>query len=50
MSGLICHSLAVCGYIILVSGAPIRKLTDVPIIDILAVVISDADTDTDIKQ
>ena len=29
------------------SGAPIRKLTDVPITDILAIVISDIDTDTD---
>ena len=29
------------------SGAPIRKLTDVPITNILAVVIPDIDTDTD---
>ena len=33
-----------------ISDAVIRKLTDVPIIDILAVVISDVDTNTDIKQ
>ena len=32
------------------SGALIRKLTDVPITDILAVVISNVATDTDIKQ
>ena len=32
---------------IVTSGAPIRKLTDVPITDILAVVIPDIDTDTD---
>ena len=33
--------------IVVVSGAPIRKLTDVPITDILAVVIPDIDTDAD---
>ena len=32
---------------LLSSGVPIRKLTDVPITDILAVVIPDIDTDTD---
>ena len=37
-------------YILPVSGASIRKLTNVPITDILAVVIFDVDTDTDIKQ
>ena len=31
------------------SDAPIRKLTDVPITDILAVVIPDIDADADLK-
>ena len=46
---LVCCSVLImcCSWLLMFSGAPIRKLTDVPITDILGVVIPDIDTDTD---
>ena len=41
------ESVRVVGTNPITSGAPIRKLTDVPITDILTVIIPDIDTDTD---